>query len=145
MQEKQQWTVFCRQPWQEEISTAAMKFLKAVSALKMSTPPHADTNQILAGLGTEYHIKKVAFKPYASALATHSTIQAIETIKKEDKITAKEVQHIQIEFGELPFSVVNRKNPQKMLEGKFSVYHCAALAFIKGRVTRDMFTIEALK
>lgn len=112
--------------------------------LKNVYAPHADTNQILAGLGTEYHIKKVAFKPYASALATHSTIQAIETIKKEDKITAKEVQHIQIEFGELPFSVVNRKNPQKMLEGKFSVYHCAALAFIKGRVTRDMFTIEAL-
>lgn len=106
--------------------------------------PHADTSQILAGLGSEYHIKNVAFKPYASALATHSTIQSIIALRDEEHITAKDVEHIQIEFGELPFSVVNRKNPQKMLEGKFSVYHCAALAFIKGRVTWDMFTTEAL-
>jgi 2-methylcitrate dehydratase PrpD len=112
--------------------------------LKNVYAPDADTSKILAGLGTEYHIKNVAFKPYASALATHSTIQTIIAIKEAEKITAEDVQNIQIEFGELPFSVVNRKNPRKMLEGKFSVYHCAALAFIKGRVGTDMFTSEEL-
>jgi 2-methylcitrate dehydratase PrpD len=106
--------------------------------------PQADADNILSGLGSEYHIRNVAFKPYASALATHSTIQAILSIKEEEKIAAQEVQHIQIEFGALPFSVVNRKSPQKILEGKFSVYHCAALAFVKGRVSKDMFTAEGL-
>ncbi|WP_300465139.1 MmgE/PrpD family protein [Desulfobacula sp.] len=112
--------------------------------LKNVYAPHSDTSQILKGLGTTYHITNVAFKPYASALATHSTIQAIETIKKENQITAADVHTIQIEFGELPFSVVNNKNPRKVLEGKFSVYQCAALAFMEGRVNRDMFTLEKI-
>ncbi|MCD4674389.1 MAG: MmgE/PrpD family protein [Desulfobacula sp.] len=112
--------------------------------LKNVYAPKADTGKILADLGTRYHIMNVAFKPYASALATHSTIQAIEAIKNKENITAEDVQDIQIELGQLPFSVVNIKNPSKILEGKFSVHHCAALAFIKGRVNRDMFTNEGI-
>ena len=112
--------------------------------LKNVYAPEADVTQMVAGLGTEYQIMDIAFKPYASALATHSTIQAIEAIKAEGNITADDVQSIQIDFGELPFSVVNNKNPRKVLEGKFSVYQCAALAFIKGRVTVDMFTLKEI-
>jgi len=112
--------------------------------LKNVYAPEADLTHMTAGLGAEYQIMDVAFKPYASALATHSTIQAIETIKREGNIAAGEVQSIQIEFGGLPFSVVNNKNPHKELEGKFSVYQCAALAFLKERVTVDMFTLKEI-
>jgi 2-methylcitrate dehydratase PrpD len=55
-------------------------------------------------------------------------------------VMAEDVHSIQIEFAPLPFSVVNIKHPRKVLEGKFSVYQCAALAFVKGRVNPDMFT-----
>lgn len=112
--------------------------------LKNVFSPKSNNTNILSGLGKQYHIQNVAFKPYASALATHSTIQAIDTIKKEEPISAADVEDILIEFGPLPFSVVNRKNPQKILEGKFSVHHCAAIAFIRGRVSKDMFTANEL-
>lgn len=110
--------------------------------LKNVFAPEADASRLFADLGTEYHIMDIAFKPYASALATHSTIQAIEEMKEMEGITAEDVHSIQIEFAPLPFSVVNIKHPRKVLEGKFSVYQCAALAFVKGRVNPDMFTRE---
>ncbi len=110
--------------------------------LKNVFAPKADYSRLLKDLGRIYHITDIAFKPYASALATHSTIQAIEAIKAKEKITAADVKSIQIEFGALPFSVVNIKHPRRVLEGKFSVYQCAALAFIKGQVTPGMFTYE---
>ncbi len=110
--------------------------------LKNVFAPQADASRLLKDLGLTYHISDIAFKPYASALATHSTIQAIEAMKAKEHISAADVQSVQIEFGPLPFSVVNIKHPRKVLEGKFSVYQCAALAFIKGRVTPDMFTHE---
>ena len=112
--------------------------------LKNVLAPKAEKGKILAGLGTQYHIQNVAFKPYASALATHSTIQAIDTLITEENIRATDVDNLQIEFGPLPYSVVNRKNPQKILEGKFSVHHCAAIAFLRGRVGWDMFTVKEL-
>ncbi len=108
--------------------------------LKNVFAPEADEKKLFADLGKEYHIIDIAFKPYASALATHSTIQAIEEMKEMEGVTADDVQSIQIEFAPLPFSVVNIKHPRKVLEGKFSVYQCAALAFVKGRVNADMFT-----
>ena len=108
--------------------------------LKNVLSPKSENQNILEGLGTTYHIQNVAFKPYASALATHSTIQAIEAMREETPFNAEDVEEIRIEFGALPFSVVNRKTPQKILEGKFSVQHCAAIAIVKGRVGKEMFT-----
>jgi 2-methylcitrate dehydratase PrpD len=113
--------------------------------LKNVFAPKADPSGLLKNLGRKYHITDIAFKPYASALATHSTIQAIEAMKAKEKITAEDVKSIQIEFGQLPFSVVNIKHPRRVMEGKFSVYQCAALAFVKGRVTPGMFTHEWIK
>lgn len=112
--------------------------------LKKVLAPTADADKILSGLGEYYHITTIAFKPYASALATHAAIQAIDAIKAKEGVTAGDVRQIHIEFAPLPFSVVNKANPQKPLEGKFSVQQCAALAFIKGRVTPDMFTDQWL-
>jgi len=112
--------------------------------LKTVFSPKSEYNDMLTGLGKQFHIQDIAFKPYASALATHSTIQTIEAMRKEENINGADVEEIQIEFGPLPFSVVNRKNPQKVLEGKFSVQHCAAIALIRGRVGRDMFNSTEL-
>jgi 2-methylcitrate dehydratase PrpD len=103
-------------------------------------------NKLLAGLGgTDFQITRVAFKRYASALATHSAIEAIKEIKERENITAEDVSEINIELGSLPISVVDIRNPKRVLEAKFSIYHCAALAFIEGSAGQYMFTREKLE
>ena len=103
-----------------------------------------DQQVLFENLGKNYQIVNVAFKPYASALATHSTIEAIKDIKTHDFVTADNVNTIELEMGDLPMSVVNKSDPRHILEGKFSVHHCAALAFIENSVGQDMFTEEKL-
>lgn len=106
--------------------------------------PDSDKNKLLYGLGTDYLIVNVAFKRYASALATHSTIEAIKEIKEKERLTADDVHKIEIELGELPLSVIDNREPKRPLEAKFSIYHCAALAFIFGSAGQHMFTEEKL-
>ena len=106
--------------------------------------PDADKSKFLNGLGEDYLIVNVAFKRYASALATHSTIEAIKEIKEKECLTARDVLKIDVELGKLPLSVVDIKEPKRALEAKFSIYHCAALAFIEGSAGQHMFTSEKL-
>ncbi|BBO88084.1 MmgE/PrpD family protein [Desulfosarcina ovata] len=104
----------------------------------------ADVNKLLGGLGTDYQIVDVGFKRYASALATHSTIEAIKEIKEKESLSVKDVHKINIELGKLPLSVIDNKEPKRELEAKFSIYHCAALAFIEGSAGQKMFKREKL-
>jgi 2-methylcitrate dehydratase PrpD len=106
--------------------------------------PKADANKLLDGIGTDYKITGVAFKRYASALATHSTIEAIKEIKAKEHLTAQDVHKIDIELGKLPLSVIDNKEPKRVLESKFSIHHCAALAFIEGSAGHNMFTNKKL-
>lgn len=101
-----------------------------------------DFPTLTKNLGAEYQILKVAFKPYASALGTHPIIEAILDIKEKENIEANDVSEIRVELAELLFSVVSNENPKSRLECKFSVQHCAALAFIKGSVHHNAFTRE---
>lgn len=107
--------------------------------------PGADGKEIATNLGKSYQILDVAFKPYASALATHSTIEAIVDIKQKDDVEADDVLSIEVDLGALPISVVDNKDPKTGLEEKFSIHHCAALAFIKGTVGQDMFSEEKVE
>ena len=101
-----------------------------------------DFTKLTENLGAEYQILNVAFKPYASALGTHPIIEAILNIKEKENIEANDVSEIRVELAELLFSVVSNENPESRLECKFSVQHCAALAFIKGSVHHNAFTRE---
>jgi len=101
-----------------------------------------DLKKLTENLGAEYQILNVAFKPYASALATHPIIEAILDIKEKENIDADDVSKIRVDLAELLFSVVNNEHPKSRLECKFSVQHCVALAFVKGSVHQNMFTKE---
>ena len=104
--------------------------------------PDADKNKLFNGLGEDYLIADVSFKRYASALATHSTIEALKEIKNYERLTVKDVHKIYIELGRLPLSVIDNRDPRRPLEAKFSIYQCAALAFIEGSAGHHMFTME---
>ncbi|OQY10947.1 MAG: MmgE/PrpD family protein [Desulfobacteraceae bacterium 4572_187] len=106
---------------------------------------NADRDKLLAGLGgTDFQITRVVFKRYASALATHSAIEAVKEIRERENITAEDVGEINIELGSLPMSVVDIRDPKRVLEAKFSIHHCVALAFIEGSAGQYMFTRKKL-
>lgn len=104
--------------------------------------PDPKVEEVLAGIGTDYLITSVGFKPYASCAGTHPVIDAVKDIQSKEKLSPGDVREIQMELARLSLDAAGIVEPKKALEGKFSVYHCAALAFIEGAAGEDMFTDE---
>jgi 2-methylcitrate dehydratase PrpD len=104
--------------------------------------PEPKAEKLTDGLGRDYTITSVGFKPYASCAGTHTVIDAMRDIRATEKLSADEVGGIDLELGELSLDAAGIVEPRTALEGKFSVYHCAALALLEGEVGEDRFTDE---
>lgn len=104
--------------------------------------PEPKAEKILEGIDSDYTILSVGFKPYASCAGTHTTIDAVKDIQSREKLSADDVLEIELELAKLPLDAAGIVEPKKALEGKFSVYHCAALAFLEGEAGEDKFTDE---
>jgi 2-methylcitrate dehydratase PrpD len=92
-----------------------------------SSRPSVDV--ILAGLGTQYQVLKVAFKPYASCRLTHSSIDAVRLLKKRHGLDPAVIQGIRIEACTTIAKLGNPK-PADTFAAQFSVPFSAALALI---------------
>ena len=66
-------------------------------------------------------------------------LEEIRTLKNLD---IESVEKIDLEIGPVASTAATIKNPQKGVEGKFSVWFLAALALTEGSVTLDKFTDE---
>ncbi len=93
----------------------------------------------LCGLGRTYTIQGTSFKPFASCLYTHPTIDAVIELRKQYKIAPDAVDTIRCGISKLCMDAANQKNPQTDLSAKFSVSYCAALAMLEGCAGEDLF------
>jgi 2-methylcitrate dehydratase PrpD len=97
------------------------------------------------GLGKDYNIMGISFKPYASCLYTHPVIYGISQLKKEYQITPEDVKKIDCQVSRFCYDAACKKQPQTGLAAKFSSYYCAAIALCEGRAGNDLFRDECLK
>ena len=104
--------------------------------------PEPKVEKLTEGLGRDYTITSVGFKPYASCAGTHTVIDAMKDIRSKEKLTADDVQEIEMDLAKLSLDAAGIVEPKTALEGKFSVYHCAALALLEGEAGEDKFTDE---
>lgn len=104
--------------------------------------PEPKAEKATEGLGRDYTITSVGFKPYASCAGTHTVIDAMRDIRSSEKLSAEDVKEIDLELAKLSLDAAGIVEPRTALEGKFSVYHCAALALLEGEAGEDKFTDE---
>ena len=74
---------------------------------------------------------------------THPVIDLARELGKD--VTPREVQSIEIFMCPLCLDAAGIESPQTGLEAKFSVFHCAALAFVKGTASDSDFDDEQVK
>ncbi|MFH1626061.1 MAG: MmgE/PrpD family protein [Pseudomonadota bacterium] len=104
-----------------------------------------DLSIITNGLGETYQILQDTFKPYASCLLTHPTIDAIIELRERYDLEAEEVAAINCELSPFCLDAAGKLDPQNALEGKFSIYFCAALALHDGTAGEDRFTDDKIR
>lgn len=91
-----------------------------------------DFSSCLEGLGQRYELLQNTYKPYACGLVIHPVIDACIQMRDDDGVLPSQVERIELEVHPLVLELTGKPAPASGLEGKFSVFHAAAVALIDG-------------
>jgi 2-methylcitrate dehydratase PrpD len=91
-----------------------------------------DASQITEGLGKSYEISLNTYKPFACGIVIHPIIDGCVQLRNEHDLKADDIESIALRVHPLVVELTGKKTPQVGLEGKFSVFHSAAVAIIHG-------------
>lgn len=115
-------------------------------------PPQceADPALITSNLGKEWIGLDSSIKPYPSCKYTHTPIWGTIKLMKENRIALDDIRSIRVILGSAayPFVCVPKEkkyDPQTSIDGQFSVPYLVATAALKGSVSFDDFSAEALR
>lgn len=92
------------------------------------------------GLGERWELRRNGFKPYASGVVTHPIIDGVIQLRNRHGLQPDEVESIEAHTNPFVLVPTGKIEPKSGLEGKFSIYHCVAIAIIDGMVSAGQFT-----
>ncbi len=104
----------------------------------MSTERNFD--EITKGLGDSFEIALNTYKPFACGIVIHPIIDGCVQLRNEFGLKADQIERIDLEVDPLVLELTGKKTPQVGLEGKFSVYHSAAVAIIDGKAGEEEYS-----
>jgi 2-methylcitrate dehydratase PrpD len=90
------------------------------------------TEEIEQRLGETWELSLNTYKPFACGIVIHPTIDACIQLRAKHGFEIDEVEAVEAKVHPLVLELTGKKTPQAGLEGKFSVYHSAAVALIHG-------------
>jgi 2-methylcitrate dehydratase PrpD len=102
-------------------------------------------DDITKTLGTAFEISKNTYKPFACGVVMHATIDGCIQLRNENKLTADEIDRVELKVHPLVMQLTSKKSPQTGLEGKFSIYHAASVALVEGGGGIDQFSDRAVR
>jgi 2-methylcitrate dehydratase PrpD len=108
-----------------------------------------DFDALLRGLGEQWLMTTIAFKPYACGTMTQPYVDcAIELAKRGVK--ADDIESLECEVGEgtvhrLWEPLASKQAPPNAYAGKFSTPYCVAVGFLEGAAGLAAFTDEKVK
>jgi 2-methylcitrate dehydratase PrpD len=104
---------------------------------------------LTAGLGKRFEVVNIGYKPYPCCGLIHACIDAALALKSKHDISIDRVKEI-IAYGghsvyDLSQPLEVKRNPRTIIDAQFSVPWVVATALVRGKVTVDDFTDEAIK
>jgi 2-methylcitrate dehydratase PrpD len=91
-----------------------------------------DYNRITARLGETWELADNSYKPFACGVVVHPIIDGCLQLRAEERVAADSIAAIELTVHPLVLELTGKKIPRLGLEGKFSVFHSAAVAILDG-------------
>jgi 2-methylcitrate dehydratase PrpD len=91
-----------------------------------------DLSRISDGLGQTWELDANSYKPFACGVVVHPAIDGCLQLRGEQELAAASIEVIELQVHPLVLELTGKKAPRTGLEGKFSIYHSAAVAIIDG-------------
>jgi 2-methylcitrate dehydratase PrpD len=103
-----------------------------------------DLSKITAGLGVDFDLRANTYKPFACGIVNHPTIDGAIHIQCEQKVAPESIRAVRLRVAPLVLDLCNQQNITRGLQGKFSVYHGAAVGLVRGKAGIQEYTDEAV-
>jgi 2-methylcitrate dehydratase PrpD len=101
--------------------------------------------QITDKLGETYEISLNTYKPFACGIVIHPAIDGCIQLRNQYNLTAAQIERIELKVHPLVLELTGKKTPQTGLEGKFSVFHAAAVAIVQGAAGEKQFSDRVVR
>jgi len=101
--------------------------------------------KITEGLGQHFEISTNSYKPFACGVVLHPIIDACLQLQAEHALVFDDISKIQLSVHPLVLELTGIRQPLTGLEGKFSVYHSAAIAFVHRTAGEGQYSDEVVR
>jgi 2-methylcitrate dehydratase PrpD len=85
------------------------------------------------------------YKPFACGLVVHAVIDGCIQLRNQNHLTADMIERLDLDVHPRVMQLTSIKEPKTGLEGKFSVYHAAAVAIVEGVAGEREFSDETVR
>lgn len=120
--------------------TASERILEASRGFAHVLSEERNFDEITSELGQRYEILVNTYKPYPCGVVLHPAIEGCIRLIKEHEFSPEEIAEVSLKVHFLVLEVTGKRHPKVGVDGKFSIYHCVAVAFIDQRVSEGQFT-----
>jgi 2-methylcitrate dehydratase PrpD len=103
-----------------------------------------DLAKITTRLGVDFDLRANTYKPFPCGIVNHPTIDGCIQLHDEHHPDPNGVVAVRLRVAPLVMDLCNQQNITKGLQGKFSVYHGAAVGLVRGRAGVKDYTDEAV-
>ena len=108
-------------------------------------PGKATPEKATAGLGSDFRIRLVGFKPYAACRGIHSSLDVILTLRKTRGIKASDVAGVKVRGSRTHVKQLGKQAVETALDAQMSLPYSIAVALETGGAMLDQYTAEALR
>jgi 2-methylcitrate dehydratase PrpD len=103
-----------------------------------------DLSKVTAALGTDFNLRRNAYKPFPCGIVIHPTIDGCIQLHDEYRPPPEAIKTVRLRVAPLVLDLCNKQKIATGLEGKFSVYHGAAIGLIRGKAGVREYTDEVV-
>jgi 2-methylcitrate dehydratase PrpD len=103
-----------------------------------------DLTKITNGLGVDFDLRANTYKPFPCGIVNHPTIDGAIQLHDEHRFQAPSIVAVRLRVAPLVLDLCNQQNITRGLQGKFSVYHGAAVGLVLGKAGLQEYSDEAV-
>jgi 2-methylcitrate dehydratase PrpD len=103
-----------------------------------------DLSKVTADLGVDFNFRRNTYKPYPCGIVNHPTIDGAIQLHHEHRLTPGSVRAVRLRVAPLVLDLCNQQGITRGLQGKFSVYHNAAIGLVRGKAGLGEYSDDAV-
>lgn len=124
--------------------TSSLEALEAKYGWTHVVSTRENTTAYFEQLGRVWEVEKNTFKPFPCGIVMHPTIDGCIQLRdqalEQGRDVAGAVKSVELRVNPHVLVLTGKTSPRTGLEGKFSIYHAAAVGLLYGQATPSEFT-----